>query len=87
MYSQRASSRVSILFSDGMALKSKVSRVLTMGKRAALIRLWLARCSLSISSASARRSKNPMWSTFSRAHCLAVFSDSLSMVGSFSFLR
>ena len=38
MYSQRASSITSALFSDGMAGKSKVSMLLTAGKRAARIR-------------------------------------------------
>jgi hypothetical protein len=33
MYSQRASSRTSILFNPGMAVKSKVSKLLTAGKR------------------------------------------------------
>ena len=38
MYSQRASSRTSALLSEGMTLKSKLSRLLTTGKRAALMR-------------------------------------------------
>ena len=38
MYSQRANSITRALFSDGMAGKSKVSRLLTAGKRAARIR-------------------------------------------------
>ena len=37
-YSQRASSTTSILLSDGMALKSKLSRLLTAGNLACLIR-------------------------------------------------
>ena len=46
MYSQRASSITSALFTEGMAVKSKVSRLLTAGNRAARIRRstmrWLA---------------------------------------------
>ena len=38
MYSQRASSRTIILLSDGMALKSKLSKLLTAGNLAILIR-------------------------------------------------
>ena len=37
MYSQRASCVTSCLFTDGMAGKSKASRLFTAGKRAALI--------------------------------------------------
>ena len=36
-YSQRASCMTRCLFTDGMARKSKVSRLLVAGKRAALI--------------------------------------------------
>ena len=38
MYSHRASSRTRALFRDGIDRKSKVSRLLVVGKRAALIR-------------------------------------------------
>ena len=38
MYFQRASSRTIILLSDGMALKSKLSKLLTAGNLAILIR-------------------------------------------------
>src|SRR3546814_13012386 len=38
MYSQRASSRTRALLRLGMALKSRLSRLLTTGKRAALMR-------------------------------------------------
>ena len=38
-YSHTASRVTSCLFTDGIARKSKVSRLLTVGKRAALIRL------------------------------------------------
>ena len=38
MYSQRASSRTNVLLSEGMTLKSKLSRLLITGKRAALMR-------------------------------------------------
>ena len=53
MYSQRASSRTSALLSEGMTLKSKLSRLLTTGKRAALMRRSTMRRSRSISSSSA----------------------------------
>src|SRR5262249_5215141 len=38
MYSQRASSRTNALLSDGIAVKSKLSRLFTVGKRASLMR-------------------------------------------------
>lgn len=37
-YSQRANSGTSILSSEGASLKSKTSRLLTLGKRTALMR-------------------------------------------------
>ena len=54
MYSQRASSITSALFSDGMAGKSRVSRLFTAGKRAARIRRSIMRWWRSMSSISAR---------------------------------
>src|SRR5438270_12815445 len=38
MYSQRASSRTNILLSEGIAVKSKLSRLFTVGNRASLMR-------------------------------------------------
>ncbi len=55
MYSPRASSSTSVLLSEGMALNSKASRLLTTGKRAALMRRSTRRRSRSISSSSANR--------------------------------
>ena len=55
--SQRASSMTSILFSDGMTLKSKLSRLLVAGNFAALIRRSIIRRSRSISSNSHSRSR------------------------------
>ena len=40
MYSHRANSMTRTLFTEGMARKSKVSRLLTAGKRAARMRRW-----------------------------------------------
>ena len=53
MYSQRASSITKALFSDGMAGKSKVSRLFTAGKRAARIRRSTMRWWRSMISSSA----------------------------------
>src|SRR3984893_18396432 len=55
IYSQRASSRTSGLLSDGMAVKSKVSKLFTAGKRGARMRRSTMRLSRSMSSSSARR--------------------------------
>jgi hypothetical protein len=52
---RRASSSTNILFSDGNARKSKLSRLLTVGNRAALIRRSTMRRSRSIISISASR--------------------------------
>ena len=68
MYSQRASSITKPLFSDGMAGKSMVSRLLTAGKRAARIRRSTMRWWRSMSSNSASLSRYSGWSTFSAAH-------------------
>ena len=57
MYSQRASSRTIILLSDGMALKSKLSKLLTAGNLAILIRRSTMRRSRSINSSSVRRTR------------------------------
>ena len=56
-YSERASSSTRVLLSDGMAAKSKLSRLFTAGNRASLIRRSTMRRSRSISSSSAKRSK------------------------------
>jgi AcrR family transcriptional regulator len=56
--SQRASSMVSALLSDGIALKSKLSRLLVAGNFAALMRRSIIRRSRSISSSSQSRSRN-----------------------------
>src|SRR6266705_2188512 len=57
MYSQRASSRTNVLLSEGIAVKSKLSRLFTVGNRAPLMRRSTIRRSRSISSSSARRSR------------------------------
>ena len=57
MYSHRASSMTSCLFTEGMARKSKVSRLLRAGKRAARIRRRAMRWCRSMSSSSERRSR------------------------------
>ena len=54
----RASSMTSCLFTEGMARKSKVSRLLTAGKRAARIRRCTMRWCRSMSSSSERRSRS-----------------------------
>jgi hypothetical protein len=54
---ERASSRTKALLSDGSAVKSKLSRLFTVGNRASLRRRSTIRRSRSISSSSARRSK------------------------------
>src|SRR5947209_6786182 len=56
-YSQRASSSTNVLLSEGIAANSKLSRLLTVGNRASLIRRSTIRCSRSINSSSARRSR------------------------------
>ena len=53
-YAQRARSSTSALLSEGMTLKSKASRLLITGKRAALIRRSTMRRSRSINSSSVR---------------------------------
>src|SRR5271163_3083001 len=55
MYSQRASSSTNVLLIEGIAVKSKLSRLFTVGNRASLMRRSTVRCSRSISSSSARR--------------------------------
>src|SRR5215470_13683671 len=57
MYSPRASSRTNVLLSEGLAVKSKLSRLFTVGNRASRMRRSTIRRSRSISSSSARRSK------------------------------
>ena len=56
-YSHRASSITSALFTDGMAVKSKVSMLLTAGKRAARIRRSTMRWWRSMSSSSPSRNR------------------------------
>ena len=57
MYSPRASSSTSILLSEGIALKSKLSRDFTAGNLAWRTRRSIMRRSRSISSSSARRKR------------------------------
>ena len=57
IHSQRASSRTSGLLSDGWAAKSKVSRLLVWGNRAARMRRSMLRRSRSMRSSSHRRSR------------------------------
>src|SRR4029078_7495126 len=57
MYSQRASSRTNALLSEGIAVKSKLSRLFTVGNLASLMRRSTIRRSRSISSSSAKRYK------------------------------
>ena len=87
VYSQGASSITSALFTEGMARKSKVSKLLTAGKRAERIRRSTIRWWRSMSSSSASRSRQAEWSTFSAAHCAAIFLYSRRKVGSLSSLR
>ncbi len=56
-YSPRASSRTIILFSEAIALKSKLPRLLTAGNLACRIRRSIIRRSRSISSSSLRRTR------------------------------
>ena len=86
-YSQRANSITSALFTDGMAVKSKVSKVLTAGKRADRIRRSTMRWWRSMSSSSASLSRYPGWSTPSAAHWAAIFPYSRKKLGSFSSFR
>lgn len=57
IYSHRASSTTRGWFTEGMARKSKMSRDLTAGKRAALMRRWTVRWWRSMRSSSASRSR------------------------------
>jgi hypothetical protein len=84
---QRASSMVSTLLSEGIALKSKLSRLLVAGNFAALMRRSIIRRSRSISSSSQSRSRYCTWSLPSAAHCRASLACSDWKVGSLSFLR
>ena len=56
-YSQRASSSTRDLFTEGMAVQSKVSRLLTAGNRAARVRRSTMRWWRSMSSSSASLSR------------------------------
>ena len=58
IHSQRANSSTCALFSAGMALKSKLSRLLATGNFAALMRRSTMRRSRSISSSSTSRARN-----------------------------
>src|SRR6516164_3864772 len=51
-YSQRASSSTNVLLSEGIAVKSKLSRLFTVGNRASLMRRSTIRRSRSINSSS-----------------------------------
>ena len=66
---------------EGVAGKSKVSKVFTAGNRAARIRRSTMRWWRSMSSSSARRSRYWEWSTPSEAHWAAIFPYSLRKVG------
>jgi hypothetical protein len=57
MYSERANSSTRALLREGMAVKSKLSRLFTAGNFASLIRRSTVRRSRSIISSSARRSR------------------------------
>ena len=87
MYSHRASSITRDLFTDGMAGKSKVSKLLTAGNRAARIRRSTMRWWRSMSSSSARRSRYWGWFTPSAAHRAAIFPYSRRKLGSFNSFR
>ncbi len=81
MYSHRASSMTRALFIDGMAGKSKVSRLLTVGNRAARIRRSTMRWRRSMSSSSTSRSRYPEWFTLLAAHWAVIFPYSLRKLG------
>ena len=83
-YSQRASSITRALFTEGIARKSKVSRLLTAGKRAARMRRCTMRWWRSMSSSSANRSKYWGWSAPSAAHWAASLPYSRRKLGSLS---
>ena len=87
MYSQRASSISRDLFTEGMAGKSKVSRLLTAGNRAARTRRCTSRWWRSMSSSSASLNRYLGWSTPSAAHWAAIFPYSRRKLGSFSSFR
>ena len=63
IHSHRASSSTWILLSDGIDLNSKLSRLLTVGNFAALMRRSTRRRSRSMSSSSTRRERNSTWSS------------------------
>jgi hypothetical protein len=56
-YSERASSSTKVWLGEGMAVKSKLSRLFTAGNLASLIRRSTIRRSRSIISSSVRRSR------------------------------
>ena len=87
IHSQRANSSTCILFRAGIALKSKLSRLLTAGNFAALILRSIILRSRSIISSSIRRARNCTWSSPSAAACLASLLYSRRTVGSRSDLR
>ena len=84
LYSQRASSRTSVLLSEGMTLKSKLSRLLITGKRAALMRRSTMRRSRSISSSSGVSTGSGRDRALPRRTAGAILSYSRRKVGSFS---
>ena len=75
MNSPRASSMVSALLRDGIALKSKLSRLLVAGNFAALMRRSTILRSRSISSSSQSRNRYWTWSLPSAAHCARTRAD------------
>ena len=84
---QRANSIASTLLREGIAVKSKLSRLLVAGNFAALMRRSIIRRSRSISSSSQSRSRYWTCSLPSAAHCRASLACSDWKVGSLSFLR
>ena len=91
MNSQRSSSPINTLFTEGWAAKSNVSDlvsiVLCAGNRAALSLLAAALRSRSRSSSSLSCNRKPRWSILSIAQRAATFSHSDSMVGILSAFK
>ena len=72
-YSHRASSITKALFTEGMAEKSRVSRLFTAGNRAARVRRSTMCWWRSLSSSSASRSRYRGWSTLLAAYWASIF--------------
>ena len=87
MYSQRASSRTNVLLSEGMTLKSKLSRALDHGE-ARRLDAPLDHAALAVDQLElGKTQKIANVVDASEAHCRAILSYSLRNVGSFSLLR